>query len=264
MFNLKQPCRDCPFRVDIPGYLRGSRARGIIDDLLNNDMQGFPCHKTIETVDGEDGFCETIATDESQQCAGGLLLLLKLGRPNVATRLAVALGELDLNTLDGEEMVADSREAFIIHHALRWGARELPLVAEILRGLLDEYASAPTECDGHTQLVGHVLTVAGIPFQGWGGVLRRRQQVVAPHLWVTVGEGQPGDSGCITIDYRRRLWLGDDVAEGVLLPGELGNTSYSDAHEIALGRLDPGLLFALTTSIDDIAALFEQQRNRKA
>lgn len=259
MFNLTQPCRDCPFRVDIPGYLRGSRARDIIDDLLNNDMHGFPCHKTIETVDGEDGFCETMATDESQQCAGALALTYKLGRPNVAARLAVFTGDLDLDTLDEKGQVAASREAFIVHHALRWGTRELPLVADVLRSLLDKYANAPTECDGHTQLVGHVLTIAGIPFQGWGGVLRRGQQVVAPHLWITVGEGLPGDSGCITIDYWRRLWLGDDVAEGVLLPGELADTSYSDAHEIALGQLDSALLFALTTGIDDITALFAVQ-----
>lgn len=246
MFNLKQPCRDCPFRIDLPGYLRGSRARGIIDDLLGNDMHGFPCHKTIETVDADDGFSETVATDKSQQCAGALALTYKLGRPNVAARLAVFTGDLDLDALDEAGQVAASREAFIIHHALRWGVAELPLVAEVLRGLLDEYAGAPTECDGHAQLVGHVLTVAGIPFQAWGGVLHRGQQTVDPHLWITVGQGQPGDSGCITIDYRRRLWLGDDVAEGVLLPSELGDTSNSDAHEIHMEQLRPDLFTALS------------------
>ncbi|WP_322489413.1 hypothetical protein [Chloroflexus sp.] len=264
MFNLKRPCRDCPFRTDIPGYLRGTRARGIIDDLLGNDMHGFACHKTTATVEADDGFSETVCTDESQQCAGALALTYKLGRPNVAARLAVFTGDLDLDALDQEGQVAASREAFIIHHALRWGADELPLVAHELRGLLDRYANAPTECDGHTQIVGHFLTIAGVPFRAWSGVLHRGQQAVDPHLWITVGEGQPGNPGCIVIDYRRRMWIGDDVAEGVLLPNDLGDTSYSRATEIALGRLDPALLFALTTSIDDIEALIAERRKAEA
>jgi hypothetical protein len=247
-FDRTKPCDNCPFRVDIRGYLHGERARQLIDDLLADDFAWFGCHKSTATT--EEG--ERVCVDTTQQCVGSLHMLMRSNAINVATRLAAAVGEIDLDALTGSEKVAATREAFIVHHALSWGVRELPLVADVLRGLLDEYANAPTECDGHTQLVGHMLTIAGIPFRGWGGVLRRGQQVVAPHLWVIVGESQPGDSSCITIDYRRRLWLGDGVTEGVLLPSELGDTTYTDAYEIALGRLDPALLFALTSSIDDI------------
>ncbi|NNJ13700.1 hypothetical protein EKD04_025575 [Chloroflexales bacterium ZM16-3] len=123
-----------------------------------------------------------------------------------------------------------------------------PMVA-LLRGLLDPYASAPTECDGQTRVVAHLLTVAGVPFRAWAGRLRRGDTVIAPHLWVTVGAGQPGDPGCITVDYRRRMWVGTDVAEGVLLAGDLGDTSYDLVEQIALGRLNAAVFLALTCDI---------------
>jgi len=47
-------------------------------------------------------------------------LLLKLGQPNVATRLAVAMNLIDLDTLDMAAPVTDSAEAFIEHHAAIW------------------------------------------------------------------------------------------------------------------------------------------------
>ena len=50
----------------------------------------------------------------------------------------------------------------------------------------------------------------------------------------------------------------------MLLPGELGDTSYSDAREIALGQLDPATRFALTARFDDLAALLAQQRTNAA
>jgi len=172
-------------------------------------------------------------------------------------------GDLDLDALDREGQVAASREAFIIHHALCWGARELPLVAELLRDLLERYAGAPTECDGQTRIVAHVLTVAGVPFRSWVGRLHRGERSVAPHFWITVGEGLPGDAGCITIDYRRRMWMGEDITEGVLLPGALDDTSYREAREISEGQLDALTFTALTMTFDEITALFAQQRKRK-
>jgi hypothetical protein len=263
MFGIKRPCPDCPFRTDIPGYLRGCRARDIIDTLLADDWQTFPCHKTTTEEEGEDGG-PVISTANAQQCAGSLLLLHTLGHINVPTRLALRSGVIDFDELDTSAPVAASREAFIVHHALGWDERDLPLAAELLRGLLARYADAPTECDGHTQLVGHALTVAGIPFHAWGGRLRRGDSVISPHLWVTVGAGQPGDVTCITIDYRRQMWLGPDVAEGVLMAEALGDTSYQADHEIALGRLDEAILWALTLTVDNIAELFAQQRRDEA
>jgi len=259
-FDRTKPCNNCPFRVDIPGYLSGAQAQHIIDDLVSDDFGWFACHKSTDT--NEEG--ERVCVDTTQQCVGSLHLLMKSNAINVATRLAAAMGEIDLDTLTGSEEVAVTREAFIIHHALPWGARELPLVAELLRDLLDRYAGAPTECDGQTRIVAHVLTVAGVPFQAWGGTLSCDARHISPHLWITVGEGQPGEQGCITIDYRRKMWLGEGITEGVLLPGELGNTNYSDAREIALGQLDSATLFALTARFDDLAALLAQQRTRAA
>ena len=119
-FNLKKPCDYCPFRIDRPGYLTAARAREIIEALLADDWAWFGCHKTTEEIEGEDGWSDRQCVDSTQQCAGSLILLLKLGQPNVATRMAVAMGLLDLDTLDMTAPVAGSTEAFIEHHAAIW------------------------------------------------------------------------------------------------------------------------------------------------
>jgi len=36
-FSFRKPCRNCPFRIDIPGYLHEERAREIIEALLADD-----------------------------------------------------------------------------------------------------------------------------------------------------------------------------------------------------------------------------------
>lgn len=119
-FDLLRPCRDCPFRVDRPGYLHAARAQQIIDGLLADDMEWFGCHKTTEHRDDDEGYGERICVEATQQCAGSLILLWRLRQLNVVTRIAVALGMIDLDAIPLDAPVAHSREEFIEHHAKAW------------------------------------------------------------------------------------------------------------------------------------------------
>jgi hypothetical protein len=120
-FNLQRPCPNCPFRTDIPGYLTAARAQEIIEALFADDWASFGCHETTEYVEDEEtGLGDRQCVDSTQHCAGSLILLLKLGRPNVATRMAAAMGLIDLDAIETAAPVADSAEAFIEHHAAIW------------------------------------------------------------------------------------------------------------------------------------------------
>lgn len=98
-FDLVRPCKDCPFRSDIPGYLSAARVREIIDGITRR--QGtFSCHKTNE-FNGS----ETVETRDSQHCAGALIFLERLNRPNQLMRIAERLGAYDRSKLDMESPV---------------------------------------------------------------------------------------------------------------------------------------------------------------
>lgn len=103
-FDLKRPCKDCPFRTDVIPYLRPSRAREITDSLIR--QQGtFSCHKTND-FGGDDG--EAIETSKTQHCAGATIMLEKLGRPNQLMRIAERLGVYDRKKLDMAAPVYDT------------------------------------------------------------------------------------------------------------------------------------------------------------
>ena len=105
-FTLKKPCKNCPFSVDsLEGWLGAERA----DDIARNITDGdgvFTCHKTGKSKD-----------DEPQHCAGALILLEKLERPNQLMRIAERMGEYDHTRLHMDEDIFDTLEEFIDHHA---------------------------------------------------------------------------------------------------------------------------------------------------
>ena len=87
---MANPCEHCPFRTDIAGYLRGDRVREIAESLFRG--QSFPCHKTTEDWEDEDGFSDRIETEDSQQCAGAEIFLAKQGMSTQMGRIADRLG----------------------------------------------------------------------------------------------------------------------------------------------------------------------------
>jgi len=98
-YDLKQPCANCPFRTDIPPFLTPGRAKDILDTLTR--QQGtFTCHKTAHSLVGKGG--------QEQHCAGAMILLEKIGRPNQMMRIAERLRMYDHRQLNMDAPVFDS------------------------------------------------------------------------------------------------------------------------------------------------------------
>lgn len=121
-FDLKSPCSNCPFRKDtLKGWLSSPRAKEIWDSVAFQDGL-FPCHKTTQTIETDDE-SENIATENSQHCAGALILLEKENatRNNFLLRIAFGISKsLKLDELKNQELVFDSAEDFIIHHGANY------------------------------------------------------------------------------------------------------------------------------------------------
>ena len=107
-FGLKRPCANCPFRTDIPPFLHPERAQGICDAMLVAD-ESFWCHKTIDYSEDSEGSI----TRKTQHCAGAMILLEKLDRPNQLMRIAERLGMYDRTQLDMAAPVFDRPDAFV-------------------------------------------------------------------------------------------------------------------------------------------------------
>lgn len=112
-YDLTKPCKDCPFRTDcLKGWLGEDRAAEIAESITDL-QQSFPCHKTT-TADNEG---ERVRTDAEQHCAGALILLEKIERPNQMMRICERIGMYDRTKLDMTAPVFDDADAFVEHHA---------------------------------------------------------------------------------------------------------------------------------------------------
>lgn len=90
-FNLKKPCKDCPFIVgsSTNTTLAEGRLAGIVEDI-QNDMS-FTCHKTLEKQ-----------KPDQEHCAGAMIFLERQDRPNQMMRIAERIGIYDRHALDME------------------------------------------------------------------------------------------------------------------------------------------------------------------
>lgn len=77
MFDLKKPCKDCPFRVGKGERFQLSPER--ITEIF--EAPAFQCHKTLE--------------GRPQQCAGLISVQHKIGRPNQITQVATRFTSYD-------------------------------------------------------------------------------------------------------------------------------------------------------------------------
>lgn len=119
-FKLKTPCKHCPFRTDIPGYLTKERAREIADTLENGG--NFPCHKTLKYDDDAEDDVEATETENTQMCAGAMIFLEKAhkgrdGGPgchlNNLARFAGRFGSLNPDDFNIDAPVFATKKAFI-------------------------------------------------------------------------------------------------------------------------------------------------------
>lgn len=104
-YDLTRPCPECPFSLaDTAVRLTRDRAHEIVQAILNQDAS-FPCHKTVDYDDDEDGNDgRTVAT--SQHCAGAMRFLEDRNRPNQMMRIAERLGFYDASKLEAFPVVS--------------------------------------------------------------------------------------------------------------------------------------------------------------
>lgn len=118
-FDLKKPCRECPFRTDsLKGWLGKERAADIIDGMYVKD-QTFSCHKTVEyseDLDEETGDQLINNRVNEQHCAGAMILMERKGRANQLMRIAERLRIYDRNKLKMDSPVFQTQKEFIKHH----------------------------------------------------------------------------------------------------------------------------------------------------
>lgn len=109
MFKLISPCAKCPFRRDVPGYLRPERVASICDALLRD--QSFICHATLK-----------LPSHDRQHCAGATIFLERQGRPNQMMRVSERLGLYDHRKLNMDAPVFLTAGEAIAHHYAAGGS----------------------------------------------------------------------------------------------------------------------------------------------
>lgn len=74
--RMKKACAHCPFRRDVRPFLHPDRAEEIACSTQNT-YADFPCHKTTEPPEYDDG--EMLAVETSKTCAGWFQVAINEG-----------------------------------------------------------------------------------------------------------------------------------------------------------------------------------------
>ena len=110
-FDLVRPCGDCPFRRDMPCDLGEENAAAIILAMFGRG-DAFACHKTVEYANAgiyEGGIC----TENSQHCAGALILAEKAQERGIMAQEALRQGKFDPARLDMTAAVVSNAAEFL-------------------------------------------------------------------------------------------------------------------------------------------------------
>lgn len=112
LHEMTAPCAECPFRNDIHGYLRLERVQEIVASCFHGES--FPCHRTTEAWEDDEGFEDMHATEDSQQCAGAEIFLAHQGSSTQMGRIAERFGSVV--TLDMKAPVCKSVQEMLTVH----------------------------------------------------------------------------------------------------------------------------------------------------
>ncbi len=113
-FDLKKPCKNCPFgntRTRIT-FVSRERAEEIEESAYRN---GFPCHLSADDTSDEDEDGGFVFGENTQHCVGALLMHLKDGESGNVPFTNLDEDEQDLirDRLDWSAPVFESVEAFL-------------------------------------------------------------------------------------------------------------------------------------------------------
>lgn len=132
MFDLKRPCKNCPFRKGQGEAFSLGVERCL--DIFNGTA--FQCHKTVDYEQWDDP--RGRQGSKPQQCAGVMSLLHRAKLPNQIMQVAARLGEADFSTLEHDDVYEDIADALEAHS---WGERweqemaeERPRVPRLVAG----------------------------------------------------------------------------------------------------------------------------------
>lgn len=106
-FTMTAPCPHCPFRTDVTPYLSSGRCREILTSITDR-QQTFACHETTKFDDDDD---EHVPSAGEQHCAGALILLEKIDRPNQMMRISERFGMYDRRKLKMDSPVYSTPSA---------------------------------------------------------------------------------------------------------------------------------------------------------
>jgi len=106
-YDMKRPCDNCPFRIDVPPFIRPARAI----EILTGD-QAFACHKTVDYKGSFEGKLDEL----TQHCAGVLIILERENKPHQMMRIMERIGGYDQRKLDRKAPVYASIKACVSAH----------------------------------------------------------------------------------------------------------------------------------------------------
>jgi hypothetical protein len=98
---------------------------------------------------------------------------------------------------------------------------------KLIDGLLWDFdVSLPhLECDGFTRIATYTLRQNGISHSCFKGKCQVGEKAVEPHFWIVAGK--------YIVDYRLRMWAGEDAPHGVFESKDHPGVVY-DGEEIEL------------------------------
>jgi hypothetical protein len=104
-WDIKHPCKNCPFRCDGNGVQLGSAA-SIAAALKKDDHTWFICHETLQRT-----------KKKQSHCIGAAIVLWRERNPNLAMRLAMAFELLIVEQLETPTApIFDSLSDFVNYH----------------------------------------------------------------------------------------------------------------------------------------------------
>lgn len=112
MFDLKRPCKTCPFRKGQGERFQLQRSR--LDEIATGPA--FQCHGTIDYSTFEEEGTWSSKKSGPQQCAGLMAVLHREGKPNQIMQVASRLIGFDPATLDPRQEAYDSLAQAISAH----------------------------------------------------------------------------------------------------------------------------------------------------
>lgn len=133
--DLVTPCKTCPFKVGTDFPLRLGRVHEILAAICDRDMT-FACHATVDYDDEPDpdsdhcvhdiapasacrqcipGQLPRISKPGEQHCAGAMILLTHIRRPNQWMRIAQRIRLFDPSRLKMDAPVFKTRAQMLAH-----------------------------------------------------------------------------------------------------------------------------------------------------